>query len=407
MIEMMRLFRQKRKLCILMIIELTMALAFLNMVYTSAISYNSRFESIENRSEMPLYTIVDEFTNEHEFFKDPHALERIKEYHKDMATNENFSYMDIIMQPIEFADISIEDASFYYIENNSSRIKSVQVSSAFFDNFQIVTDQGRPFLPDDYIYTANSISAILGYNYHTLFKIGDTYRIAYLGMKFDMEIVGFLPQYSSYIHQGEMLALDDYILLPARNFLLEPIRGVPEFDHQVMLSMQKLGGTVLLNSHDELPDFIKTMNALLKKHGVFPLGILQIPNVSIQILSTLAGRYLYTYIFVAAVAFFVSLIGVMSLLNHIVQVCKRTLGILVLCGARQSTIATYLLWLVAYLFAIAHVGAFVISTFVMGGMEYHIELVLWSVLILVLFYFPYCIHVERRSLDELLRRADT
>lgn len=99
-----------------------------------------------------------------------------------------------------------------------SQVKTLMVSSKFFDCNHIRIARGKGFTPSDYRYKANAtVPVLLGNAYRKEYHIGDIFTANYISKKLTVKVIGFLQKKSFYLSScnDEFESLERYIILPA------------------------------------------------------------------------------------------------------------------------------------------------------------------------------------------------
>ncbi|GIN14197.1 hypothetical protein CHH78_10475 [Shouchella clausii] len=112
-----------------------------------------------------------------------------------------------------------EEPIVYNIENEEyTGVKAVQVNQAVFDLNQIQLSEGEFFTADDYVYEdgQKQVPIILGSEYKTDYKLGETLTIEYYTEMFEAKIIGFLEPEQTILNSyaSPELILDRYVVLP-------------------------------------------------------------------------------------------------------------------------------------------------------------------------------------------------
>ncbi|SFA83080.1 hypothetical protein SAMN05216249_10350 [Acetitomaculum ruminis DSM 5522] len=166
---------------------------------------------------------------------------------------------DIFLEGYEDGDFS--DAVKTENGKDISMVKSVQVSSGFFDCNNIQINSGRAFSKEDYLYTeGKTIPVIMGKAYKDYYKIGDILDANFIMEDMKMEVVGFLEDKSFFLSyfENDFVSLERYILIPAWNF-----SDKSEFSK--MATLTQLNGNIKANQgYEELSEQI---NNIVKKYN--------------------------------------------------------------------------------------------------------------------------------------------
>lgn len=95
----------------------------------------------------------------------------------------------------------------------------MQISQNVQRDFDLELLSGTMFGSDDFQHSeSKKIPVILGYNYVSLYKQGDTFTASYLYSPFEFEVIGFLNESSDIFLSTGNIDLNNYIIIPSIDF---------------------------------------------------------------------------------------------------------------------------------------------------------------------------------------------
>ncbi|MGW9124689.1 hypothetical protein ACWGPW_06780 [Paenibacillus chitinolyticus] len=204
---------------VLIIMQFTISFIVLNAIFTNmSIMKKSEQHYAAQLQEKPRYELTDKLKGEEErlFLGREGVLEDFKGFHRDLTNQNEFTFLERIMQPVYVANFrgsekftsGYEDGRepTYHQSNdlNFTFVKAVAVNEQTWSEFTFRTSQGRPFDKKDFILSNQGIlPAILGYEYQDVYKVGDRLQIQHYFKNFTMEIVGFLEKNSAMPARGQ------------------------------------------------------------------------------------------------------------------------------------------------------------------------------------------------------------
>lgn len=199
-----------------------------------------------------------------EALKQEGFLTRLKQFHQDLHTTEGLNFFEVSKQHVEHwghydgKDIFVVaydmDPSMknQLIKTPAGQVYmtplyAVQVDNKAYNLF--LKDHlaiGKDFIDDDYNYYPDKkkIPCILGSDYSTVYDIGDTIQVEYLFKTIKLEIIGFFDKTSSVSMNGNILYLDNYIIMPSLNCQYDPRDPEEEFFQKILYD-QKITGYLL------------------------------------------------------------------------------------------------------------------------------------------------------------------
>lgn len=175
-----------------------------NEFFHTVDNLDNNFENYKNRS-----SILEDLSKMNNMLHSSKTFEFI-----EMKVGSSFVFKSSYKANQSFAD-SNDD---YNYSNELKNVKSIKVSNnaKYFFNIQI--EDGDYFNENDYIYTDDTISIILGNSYKNFYKINDTINLMIYGNNIEAKVKGFLKQGSNVIYFNENVILDKFIMIPSEKF---------------------------------------------------------------------------------------------------------------------------------------------------------------------------------------------
>ncbi|MFB7816386.1 ABC transporter ATP-binding protein [Paenibacillus chitinolyticus] len=328
---MILLFIKQNKLLNMTIFLISLIFCSLLLVLTLNINQTRiEIEATRNFKDKNIYQISDNLykEKEKEFFSKPDSFEILNNFSNQVHVNESYKYYNAIWQPIEVSDFKgdmIYDAYYetgnnqpsYMIQNKSYRaIKSVQLNQVVLDFNQLRLETGAGFKEDDYVFKQEDdrLPVILGSEYSSIYKTGDTLDILYYQRKFTGVVVGILEpsQKIMTVREPELL-LNRYIILPLLDFEQAPPKMEGIFLKALLLS--KINGNIIT---DLEPLQIRTMlNEISGKTGFKEFSVIGANSLAVNSIVNMTEINRNT-LFVISVALFITLIALFIIIMRII-----------------------------------------------------------------------------------------
>ncbi|MCY9593006.1 ABC transporter ATP-binding protein [Paenibacillus chitinolyticus] len=328
---MILLFIKQNKLLNMTIFLISLIFCSLLLVLTLNINQTRiEIEATRNFKDKNIYQISDNLYKEKEkqFFSKPDSFEILNNFSNQVHANESYKYYNAVWQPIEISDFKgdiIYDAYYetgnnqpsYMIQNKSYRaIKSVQMNQAVFDFNHLQLETGVGFKADDYVFKQEDdrLPIILGSEYSSVYKTGDTLDILYYQRKFTAVVVGILEpsQKIMTVREPELL-LNRYIILPLLDFEQSPPKMEGIFLKALLLS--KINGNIIT---DLEPLQIRTMlNEISAKTGFKEFSVIGANSLAVNSIVNMTEINRNT-LFVISVALFITLIALFIIIMRII-----------------------------------------------------------------------------------------
>ena len=253
-------------------------------VISVIVSQNVETEKViqdEKYVQEKLYDITDNLVGKYEtdFFSNGNGLAKLKLFYAALANNENFKYLEVYENSIvlfgnTIADIFLigyetgESEIYRGKENNQilNEIKCFWISRNVSEHYDFKYDEGSIWTDQET--ESGKIPILLGYEYHTIYQIGDSINgIDPVHRECEYEVVGILEKGAYVNHNNRMYNLDRYVLIPLANETAFPMNKEEE-SRQKILYLFKINGMLKSNlSANELQDIIQI---LCEDAGIIP-----------------------------------------------------------------------------------------------------------------------------------------
>lgn len=222
------------------------------------INFNENFVETKYAKIVDLYdTKLNESFSD--FMRKEDSSDKLKSFNKELLTNNQFNYLELNDQPIE--TFGYYDGPLFFVngyERGNSElanqidgnkmyftpISAFQIGKKAADYFSLHTaiSNGKFFHDKDYEYDGKEeISVVLGYDYSSIYKIGDSFETTYLFCPIKCNVIGFIEKNTTIPYNGRMLTLDKYVIMPFFDIVNEKIDFAYEFFSIVHYSLKTSG----------------------------------------------------------------------------------------------------------------------------------------------------------------------
>ncbi len=259
-------------------------------------------------------------------------LTRLKQFNHDLHTAEGLNFFELCDQHVEHKGYYEGKDNFVVGYDRDPSMKNqwlktsagqvyitplyaLQVDSKAYNLFlKNSLARGTDFIDDDFNYRPDkmTIPCLLGYDYSTIYDLGNMMQVEYLTRKINLEIIGFFDQTASVPVNGSILYLDHYIVMPFLNCQYNPINPEDEFFQKILYDQKNTGYLLdegldysLVNNIAQTYDLLYTtgtnkkdismvnqgVTALLTQRIVFMISILLLLGVIITIILVLMQKF--------------------------------------------------------------------------------------------------------------------
>ncbi len=159
------------------------------------------------------------------------SYDRLHSFLNSLYNSDEFTFTSFSRQVLQITSVKVPEQFLYGYEEgygNESVItmddetsyaaKSIQVSSSYFEEFEIKIQNGEGFSEEDYIFREDKpIPVLLGNAYVNTLKIGDEFEGYYLCNKCKFKVVGFVAENSFFYDRSSnnMISCERYMIIPS------------------------------------------------------------------------------------------------------------------------------------------------------------------------------------------------
>lgn len=178
----------------------------------------------------------------------PNTAETLRNYstlYDSLSTSENYTYYEQSTQPLKITEKDrFFDEITEKLPNTSDTASCVQISQNVQTDFKLSVSQGRLLNDEDFHLARNEqIPVLMGYNYASIYQLGDTFQANYLFSDFSFVIVGFLEKDCAIINSNGTIPLNCSIIMPSFMFDYAPMTST-EYVTQKIHDSNKVSGNV-------------------------------------------------------------------------------------------------------------------------------------------------------------------
>ncbi len=272
-------------------------------------------------------------------------IKHIENFLKKLQNEQEFSYVIISDQFLELEQNASEiflygyesgdsESSIYQWEGKTYYYtKCLQVSEAFFQEYNVKISEGKGFNHEDYILKKGQVIPILlGNSYKDFYQVGDTFSGEYLFKSFTWQVVGFVDEKTFFYNRAtnSFESCERYIIMPA--FVVE---GTDEFSK--MLCISQLRGEII--SDIGYPNVERRFMELLEEENLQNWNIfIQDPKASdvndlISTYSAMTKEVQQQFEFILVITVIFAVVSISSVLCGFIREKHQEYGIKMLCGA--------------------------------------------------------------------------
>lgn len=190
----------------------------------------------------------------------PKTLSDFNTIYSDLKDNSLFTYYEIYRQHLDFSAATDTLVTDDLLSQSPSQVSCVQISRNVQSDFSLKLESGT-YLPESSFVLKNNdtIKVLMGYDYSTIYKIGDTFSANYLYSPFTFEVIGFLAQNSEISISTGSIPLDTYIIMPSFTFSYSPASDT-EYVTQKIHFANKTSGKIKTNegNYDASMSYVKS-----------------------------------------------------------------------------------------------------------------------------------------------------
>lgn len=341
-----------RFLCFFMVVLVTCSLSILGLVMNQGEEIEANIADYSETYGKKNYYFTNDGLTDFEYYKyleekQQATYDKIAQFRKALLESKEIVFFNLVDQSVEICNRKMEDVFLVGYEEGNARdsifdyegktyysTKAIQVSDAFFREFDIKLAQGNFFEEEDYQYKeGKKIPILLGSKYKNIYKIGDVVECNYLFEKVTLEVRGFLQEDAFFYNSmnQEFEACERYIVMPA----LE----CPKADYfsRIML-LQQMEGMIV--SDIGFPEVQKKVDDLLEQIdvGADCMYLLEpeATNYAAKLMksySSMTEEVFHQFRIILCLIFFFVYVSISTTLSGFIREKSREYGIQMLCGA--------------------------------------------------------------------------
>lgn len=407
---------QSKTLSIFIILQFTLSFFIGNTLFFNTQDMRkSNMEYSSRLSDKEFYYLSDHSMNDEDL-----ELSQLKSFYDELSKSEGYTYYEITDQPVYIANFKGGDTFRYGYEDGFASeeadtilndtlyifVKALMLNQNISEEYGLEVIEGRNFTADDYLLNGETIPAILGYEYSNKYRIGETLTIDYLTKDLDMEIVGFYKKDEAIAHQGELIYLDRYVVLPSVTCLDEEFDD-EESTFQKMHYLNKINGSIAMNEGYSLTSFIERLEELRGKYNIFDFAVLGITNIDVKMMKIASNRNLDLMIFLTSIMIIFAVVSLSVIMTCKLDKNKRKYAIHLVYGGKLSNIITYIIGEGVLIIALSHLLAFMLTIFFFrGAVFYTLQWIMISFIPLLIACIQPIYYLSRSNISTMIRRKD-
>lgn len=242
--------------------------------FTSEVHYGK--SNIEKAyKDKIIYQLLDGYSDPDEFeaFRaEPNALNILKNYYNALNDASSFQYLAMFDQSVVINDNNGNFLEEPVIDESSTskRVVAFQLNQQASEYFNLSAVKGRAFQQSDFEDNGGVLPVLLGYNYISIFEVGDRLKATYYQKDVELEVIGFLQENSPVYYNGDPeFYLEQYIVLPYTNY------NAPETDFdewfQKIVYFAMINGYISISSGEAnfTQDMMMELEAISDKTGFY------------------------------------------------------------------------------------------------------------------------------------------
>lgn len=401
----------------ILILQCTVCLTLIALVVANVISAHNSIDHLKkyigDKSYYSLHDNADQNGSYQKYRNSKLEYYKLKCFVTELTQNKDIAFINTIIQPIDLVANNIPEKFCFgyeegdvhkpYIRNHESfvNVKSIQVSENVFSEFGLSVDKGRNFFIKDYVLKdTNGIKAILGSDYTDNYKIGDTFSAAYLSVRMNFEVIGFLPPDTYIPRNGALEYLDRYILIPA----FADIDSEKYYDLASIVLLQQANGQIVTsNKNYNVPGLIKDLS---NKYSTIQFDVLKVGKKEIVRTIKLSDEIVKKLSLIVFTLIIFTVVGIItSILGRIRENYYRY-GVHLMSGAAMSDISYQMIGLILHIIVCALVISLIISTIILGyGPQLIIIIIVASIIFILSSIVPVVV-INKLDINYLIRRKE-
>lgn len=377
-----------------------------NLVLDKLSSVRQSHNKLDQTTQKSYFWITEDLHDnelEHRFWNSENSYDRIRGYYQEMATSNEYKYLEFCKQVIW-----IKDSYGKFIEKVN---RSLNLSCL--NEFGINVIEGRLFTEEEMNvdFSTQTIPIILGYNLRNRHQIGDTFEGKYMLRDVKFKVIGVLEP-NSYIiltnigddDVGDFYHeyLDNAYITPMVNCIDTP-KSKDEKTFIRVLYMFKLNSIIAAPADYNSGEIRAKMDDLANKYDMYDFEVISISKQELKILKLVCKDSIDIMTVLAAILFVFSFICLFAIMSVKMNKNVEYYAIHLMVGASRQRIILYILTEIILVVSMAHSLSYVIIRKLIGSqIRYTLTWLIVSLLAFMAAALPSIYQMMHKELDTLL-----
>lgn len=407
-----RMFKRKKLLSVLMIIQCFVCTLLINMIFATALKTHSSVSKFSKFIGNKSYYWISDDIEEDDFslyMKNQNGeYEKLKSFHEELKNEKSWTFLSANKQFISINSNDIPEKFLFQYEQgcplenedkSKKDVKCLHVSQNLFSEFGITVSDGREFKTEDFVHkNGECVPIILGNEYKNIFSIGQVLNGEYLFEDFKFEIIGFLPELTEIPSLGDMgiISCDRYAIMPA--FSRENNAEASFFDKASL--DQYVNGIII--SDMNYADVNERVQKLVLKTGTMKLNVIP-ESGSIKNLTSISQKELSRLIYIFVVLTIFTVMSISITINGFIRENYYEYGVHLLSGATVRFLTLQILGFISLIAGISFVLSSLVGWVLVSNLTPVSSLAFSAVIVVLSSVFPISV-VKKIDVNNLIRR---
>ena len=407
-----RMFKRKKLLSVLMIIQCFVCTLLINMIFATALKTHSSVSKLSKFIGNKSYYWISDDIEEDDFSlymeNQNGEYEKLKSLHEELKNEKSWTFLSANKQFISINSSDIPEKFLFQYEQgcplenedkSKKDVKCLHVSQNLFSEFGIAVSDGREFKTEDFMHkNGECVPIILGNEYKNIFSIVQILNGEYLFEDFKFEIIGFLPELTEIPSLGDMgiISCDRYAIMPA--FSRENNAEASFFDKASL--DQYVNGIII--SDMNYADVNERVQKLVLKTGTMKLNVIP-ESGSIKNLTSISQKELSRLIYVFVVLTIFTVMSISITINGFIRENYYEYGVHLLSGATVQFLTGQILGFISLIAGISFVLSSLVGWVLVSNLTPVSSLAFSAVIVVLSSVFPISV-VKKIDVNNLIRR---
>lgn len=407
-----RMFKRKKLLSVLMIIQCFVCTLLINMIFATALKTHSSVSKFSKFIGNKSYYWISDDIEEDDFSlymeNQNGEYEKLKSLHEELKNEKSWTFLSANKQFISINSSDIPEKFLFQYEQgcplenedkSKKDVKCLHVSQNLFSEFGITVSDGREFKTEDFAHkNGECVPIILGNEYKNIFSIGQILNGEYLFEDFKFEIIGFLPELTEIPSLGDMgiISCDRYAIMPA--FSRENNAEASFFDKASL--DQYVNGIII--SDMNYADVNERVQKLVLKTGTMKLNVIP-ESGSIKNLTSISQKELSRLIYIFVVLTIFTVMSISITINGFIRENYYEYGVHLLSGATVQFLTLQILGFISLIAGISFVLSSLVGWVLVSNLTPVSSLAFSAVIVVLSSVFPISV-VKKIDVNNLIRR---